>query len=150
MYHPPVRDLILAAPRPAFVHRVPVRFQDVDAAGLLFFARFFDYFHDGYFAFMAHHGVELAEAFRQQTWAAPLKHVEADYLAPARFGDHVEAEVVGKQVEGSLVRLFHRMRREDTVLAIARTDHVYVDLPTFQRVPLPEKVQAALSVLPDL
>lgn len=144
-----MRDQILAAPRPEFAHRISVRFQDVDAAGLLFFARFFDYFHDGYFAFMKHRGVDFAAAIAERSWAAPLKHVEADYLSPARFGDVVETEIVGKQVDGSLVRLFHRLRRDDTALAVARTDHVYVDLTTFKRVPLPAHVQDALSVLPD-
>lgn len=145
-----MRDLILAAPRPAFAHPISVRFQDVDAAGLLFFGRFFDYFHDGYVAFMKHHGVGFAEAIAERSWAAPLKHVEADYLSPARFGDEIHVELVGKRVDGSLVKLFHRLRRGDRALAVARTDHVFVDLETFERVALPEHVRAALAVLPDL
>jgi len=149
-YRRGVREVILAAPDPGFEHRMSVRFQDVDAAGILFFARFFDYFHDGYFAFMAHRGVDFAAALTARTWAAPLKHAEADFLAPARFGDVVSAQVVGQRIDGSKVTLFHRLRREDRVLAVARTDHVYVDVETFRRVPLPDVVHAALSTLPEL
>jgi len=144
-----VREVILGAPQPEFRYRFPVRFQDVDAAGIVFFARFFDYFHDGYVAFMGHRGVDFARPMAEGRWAAPLKHVEADYLAPARFGDVVEAEVVGKRVDGSLVSLFHRLRRDDKVLATARTDHVYVDFHSFKRIPLPAEAEQALSILPD-
>lgn len=145
-----MRDVILSAPTPSFTHRFPVRFQDVDAAGIVFFARFFDYFHDGYVAFMTHRGLDFATPMAEGRWAAPLKHAEADYLAPARFGEVVEAEVVGKRVDGSKVSMFHRLRRDDKVLAVARTDHVYVDFQTFRRIPLPEEAQAALEILPDL
>lgn len=145
-----VRDVIVAAPPAPFSHRFTVRFQDVDAAGVVFFARFFDYFHDGYVAFMARRGVDFAAALAQRSWCAPLKHVEADYFAPARFGELVETEVVGRRIDGSRITLFHRMRRGEKVLAVARTDHVFVDVETFERVPLPPEVQDALSILPDL
>ena len=49
------RDDLLAAPA-GFTHRMLARFQDVDAAGIVFFARIFDYFHDAYVAFFAAHG----------------------------------------------------------------------------------------------
>ena len=41
------RSELLAAPA-GFTHHLPARFQDCDAAGIVFYARVFDYFHDAY------------------------------------------------------------------------------------------------------
>lgn len=64
-----------------------VRFQDVDAAGVVFFARYFDLVHDAYAAFLESRGHPLASMFATPAWILPLRHAEADYLRPLRLGD---------------------------------------------------------------
>ncbi len=44
------QELLLA--EPIFTLTAGVRFQDIDAAGFLFFARTFDLFHDSWLAFL--------------------------------------------------------------------------------------------------
>lgn len=145
-----MRDVILAAPPGPTPHRFRVRFQDADPAGIVFFARLFDFAHDGYVAFLDAHGIHMADEIPRGSWIAPLSGAEARFLAPLRFGDDAMAEVVGKEVHGSRVRLFHRVHNPSAVAAVLRTDHVFVSPKDFSRVTLPEPVFTALEELPNL
>jgi 1,4-dihydroxy-2-naphthoyl-CoA hydrolase len=71
----------------SFAHTMPVRFQDVDAAGVLFFGRIYDYLHLAYEEFWVAAGVDRAYFFGGAPWVVPIAHSEADYKAPLRHGD---------------------------------------------------------------
>lgn len=139
----------LAAASPRFVHRAEVRFQDVDAGGLLFFARTFDYFHDAYFAFMAHAGLPGPAALNRP-WAAPLRHAEANFLCPLSFGDRLEVGLVCARWRGSLLKLGYRIAREGgDVAATGATEHVIIDRGTASRVEPPAEFRDLFRVLED-
>jgi len=64
-----------------------VRLQEVDAAGIVFFARVLEYTSDAFVSFCRAQGIDLARVIRHGQWSAPLRHVAADYLRPLVFGD---------------------------------------------------------------
>lgn len=116
----------------------PVRFQDVDAAGIVFFARFAEYVHDAYVALLDELGTGLATVLRERSWAAPIRHVEIDYFRPVRFGDRVTTALVAAHVADTEVALGWQVLRESEVVAVAQTVHTFVDPGSFQRIPVPE------------
>jgi YbgC/YbaW family acyl-CoA thioester hydrolase len=125
-----------------------VRFQDVDAAGTVFFPRVIEYFADAYAAFLESRGLDLPGAIARMEWLTPLAHVEADYMAPLRFGDAMVIEVVGAELGGSSLTLGYRIAapKDRTRLhAIGQTVHVFVDGETFRPRAIPDAVRAALS-----
>ena len=130
------------------VNRV-VRFQDVDAAGLLFHPRLLEYFHDAYLELMAEAGTPLHVVLRRHTWGSPLRRVEADLLKPLRFGDRIEIALVAAKLNVSDVTVGYRVARLDNaeLVAVGRTHHVFVDMETFRRVPIPEPLRKALQAL---
>ena len=71
----------------------PVRFQDVDAAGVLFFGRIYDYLHLAYEEFWVSGGVDRAYFFGGAPWVVPIAHSEADYKAPIRHGDVITVTI---------------------------------------------------------
>lgn len=121
-----------------FHHSLTVRFQDIDAAGIVFFARVLDYVHDGYVALLGELGSDLAGVLRDRRWAAPIRHAEADYFSPLRFGDAVVVAAVVAQVEETEIALGWQLLGGDRVFAVAQTHHVFVDPENFQRIPVPE------------
>ncbi|MFW5947068.1 MAG: acyl-CoA thioesterase [Gemmatimonadota bacterium] len=128
-----------------FTERRRVRFQEVDAAGVVFHARVFDYFHDAYAAFLRARGLSLEAALRDGSWMAPLGHAEADYLRPLRFGDELEVTVVAIRVEETEYGVEYRIDVAGETACVGRTRHVSVDPETFRRVPLPAAVRGALA-----
>lgn len=130
--------------RPEADRRV-VRFQDVDAAGVVFYARVFDYFHDAYVAFLRAVGVPLEDALRDGDWAAPLKQAEAEYRRPLRFGDVITVRLTAAEVEETEFVIRYRIETEDGVACEGRTVHVSVDPQTFRRRALPDDLRSALG-----
>jgi 1,4-dihydroxy-2-naphthoyl-CoA hydrolase len=144
-------------PRPAFTHNEletsappliietrPVRFQDVDAAGTLFYPRLLDYFSDAYLALLIDAGLhgEVAHGALR----TPVVHAEADYLAPLRFGDTVTVALVRARASERSFTLGFRVTRQDgAIAAIGQVTHVNIDAATFRASPLPEALRRRLE-----
>jgi 1,4-dihydroxy-2-naphthoyl-CoA hydrolase len=147
------RAELRAAPAPRFEASYRVRFQDVDAAGLLFFARYLDYVHDTYVAWLEAIGQPLPRVLAERSWAAPLRHAECDYLQPVRFGDELRVQLVLAHIASTEISLGFRLALGPSPLgsgqtvALAQTVHTFVDLKTLERKEVPEEIRAALAEL---
>lgn len=122
-----------------------VRFQDVDAAGIVFFARVFDLFHDAFVATLRDGGVRLEDVLRDRQWGAPLVHAEADYSKPLSFGDELVTEVTVVARGETSMTVRHVVRRRGVTCATGLTKHVFIDRETGRPRPVPEEVLAALG-----
>jgi YbgC/YbaW family acyl-CoA thioester hydrolase len=144
------RDDLLLAASPIVRQPRTVRFQDVDAAGTIYFVRVLEYFGDAYLEVLLQAGLDVPALLRERTLAAPLAHVEADYLEPLFFGDEVHAEVVAARVGTSSVTFGHRLKtRSGEVAAIGETVHVFVDGKTFRPMPVPGPLRRFLDERAD-
>jgi 1,4-dihydroxy-2-naphthoyl-CoA hydrolase len=139
------RAVLLERREHAFREARLVRFQDVDAAGIIFFVRVLEYFHDAYVSFLERAGHPLHIVLADRRWAAPLRHAEADYLSPLRFGDGVEVALAVAHIEASEVTLGWRLEKlpDQRLAAIGQTVHTFVDPATFERVGIPSELRAA-------
>ncbi len=123
-----------------------VRFQDVDAAGIVFFPRVLEYLSDVYISFLTARGVHVPRSVEAGEYVIPLVHAEADYFAPMRFGDAILVDVVGVDIGRTSFRVGYRVRHADgRVAAVGQTAHVTVGLPGFAPIPIPEDLRAALE-----
>lgn len=123
---------------PVYVHKARVRFQDVDAAGFMFFARIFGYFHDAWLAYIEDSGLHYAEVVKTEQWGAPLRHVEADFLAPLRWGDWIDVGLVRAAWEKSNLYIGYRMTSAERVCAVGMAHHVVVGMASMARIDPPE------------
>ena len=143
------RQTLINVTREGFARTRRVRFQDVDAAGVIFYASVFEYCHDLYVEYLDAHGVSLVDVLEKRDWAAPIRHAEADYLRPLRFGDEVAVSLPVAHLAESELTLGYRIafgaNRE--VAVVAQTVHTFVSLPNFKRCPIPEAVFMAFQPL---
>jgi len=135
----------------AFSVERTVRFQDVDAAGIVFHPRILEYFHDTFCEFLARHGHPLDRVLREKQWGSPLSHAEADFFLPLRFADRIAVEMVRVDVALSEVTVGHRVRRleDGSVAAVGQTVHVFVDWAAVRRIEVPHGLRAAFEELTD-
>ena len=129
-----------------------VRFQDVDAAATMFFARYFDWASEVYLAQLTAGGVDVPGMLSRRELAVPLRHVEASYRAPLFFGDRVVVELVAVDLGTTSFSLGFRVRAEGDPAkhhAYVQTVHVCIDPQGFRPVAVPAAVREALvSVAP--
>lgn len=122
-----------------------VQFQDVDAAGIVFFARFFVYAHDAMVSLFDTLPGGYASFINVRKIGFPAVHVEADFESPLRFGDvariHVEATRIGQKS----VTLRFTFHKDGRICAIVTNTVVLSDLVAMKGVDIPEDVRAFLQ-----
>lgn len=139
------RDELLAAPSLHAQRRV-VRFQEVDAAALIFYARVYDYFHDVYVEWLALHGVLLHEVVKGSEWVAPIRKASAEYLSPMRFGDPIVVSVVRACFDRGDLHVGYRIEAAGgRATAVGHTVHAVIDPTTFKRVDPPAAFRASVE-----
>ena len=139
------REQLKLQNRAAFVERRAIRFQEIDAAGIIFYPRILEMFHDAYAAFLASVGTPLRDVMTRTTWLAPVRHAEADYFKPLRLGDEIAVEICRAHVTETEATLGYRVSRGDEVCVVGQVVHTFVERATFKRTPLPPSVRRALE-----
>jgi len=121
---------------------IPVRFQDVDAAGVLFFGRIFDYCHMAYEDLIASSGVDRAAYFSKADYLVPIVHAEADYRAPVRHGERVTVGIDVTRVGRASFQLRYRVEGPGGDLrAEVTTVHAFVERATMKPIAIPETLR---------
>lgn len=145
MASPFERDEISSSQRVYASEERPIRFQDVDAAGTIYYARMFEYFGDVYVRMLAEAGLDMPVSLLQRSSASPLAHAEAQYLAPLVFGDRVTVKIVLARVGKTSTSYAYRVEKGEVLAAIGQTVHVWVDPKSFSAIPVPEALRQFLE-----
>ncbi|MEO8706987.1 MAG: thioesterase family protein [Kofleriaceae bacterium] len=136
----------------SFTFATPVRFADIDHAGIVYYPRFFHFFH-----------VAFEELWRQRIGARayselidrdrvgfPAVRAECDYKAPLRFGDTAEIEVTVARLGSKSITFRYRVYRTGDPRTLAADGSVIcavVDLARFVAIAVPERVTQLLADL---
>ena len=129
-----------------FEHRLRVRFQDVDAARIIFFSRYFEYAHTAYVEWLRVLGLPLGKLLDAAEVGLPLAHAEADFHSPARFDDELVVTVgVERLGQTSASFVFPITTPSGEKRATVRTTHVCIDTKTFRPTPWPDEIRTALA-----
>ena len=85
-------------------HPIDVRFGDCDPAGVVYFPRFFDWFHQAMETWFDEAlGMPYADVL--QRYGFPAVHTEADFLKPCRMGERIRVLLRVAKVGASSFRL---------------------------------------------
>ncbi|MCS6901091.1 MAG: thioesterase family protein [Myxococcales bacterium] len=127
-------------------YRRPVRFEDVDAAQIVFFGRYMSYAHEAMEHFFSSLVGGYAGMIMDRRVGVPTVKLEARYLAPLRYGDVVRIEVTTLRLGNRSAVLRYRFIREQDEVLVAELDHTFVtsDLHALRSCEMPADVREAL------
>lgn len=118
----------------AFLYHRTIRFQDTDAAGVVYFAQVLSLCHEAYEASLQQAGINLRVFFSRGEIAVPISHTEADFRYPLTCGDPITVELTPKQRSPDSFQIQYRVQLETgQVAAIATTRHVCIETATRRR-----------------
>lgn len=125
----------------------PVRFAEVDAAQIVFFARYLEYCHDALEAFFGALEGGYPHMINVRDLGIPSVHAEIDWRAPLRYGDTARIEVRVAQIGTRSATFVHRLYRlGDNVLAAeVKQTVVFCHLRALGSVVIPGDVRALLE-----
>lgn len=142
---------------PVHVHRVRVGFGDCDPAGIVYFPRFFHFFHEAMeLWFDGPVGAPYAELIGRRKIGFPAVHTEADFRVPCAMGDEIAVEQRVIHLGRTSIRFGYTVRGAHDPAGPVRltgaTVCVVMDLdpasPTFRRpVAVPDDLRAKILPL---
>ena len=122
-----------------------VRFAETDPAGIVFFARYFEYAHIAYEDMLVAGGLPLSYFFENQC-GMPLVHSEANYTKPCRLGEALQLQLTVDKIGNRSMCYSVRVIGADQILrAHVILTHAILDLNTGKTIAVPEVLLAALD-----
>ncbi|MFQ6008967.1 MAG: acyl-CoA thioesterase [Candidatus Zixiibacteriota bacterium] len=129
-----------------FTFHTTVRLPDTDAAGILFFGKYFRLAHDTYESFMKSIGFGLDYIIREADFLVLIAHAEADYKTPLQLGETVTVVLEVKNVgQTSFVLSYSLKDAQNNIAASLKTVHVTVDKKSGNKLPLPPELREKLT-----
>ncbi len=129
-----------------FSHTLRVAFDDVDHAGIVYYPRFFHYFHLAFeellFDRLKHKGGYRA-LLDVRRIGFPAVHTEADYKKPLRFGDLMVVEMRAEHVGSKSITLRYTViaRESGEICAEGKVTSAVVDLDHFRAIQIPDDLR---------
>ena len=128
----------------AFESRIKVRFGDEDHAQIVYYPRFFHFFHCAFEDFFDEHGFKYRECLEVDRVGWPAVHAEADFKRPLRFGEVLRVELTISRLGTKSATFDYRGHRdEDGELCCTGSVTVAcISMDTYDGQPIPEKYRA--------
>lgn len=136
--------------RSPFRHPHTVTFGECDPAGVVYFPRYFDWFHQAMEAWFDE-GLGLPYADVLKRHGFPSAHAEADYKRPCRPGEKIVVELRVGELGGSSFRLDYRVLGPDEGLRATGCSRVVMigllqnEPDWFRPVRLPEDLRGRIE-----
>ncbi|MBW4495749.1 MAG: acyl-CoA thioesterase [Oscillatoria princeps RMCB-10] len=121
-----------------FIYPRTVRFQDTDAAGVVYFANVLAMCHEAYEASLAASGINLKSFFSNPAVAIPIAHAGADFFRPMFCGDLLAIHLVPKQLTDHKFEIDYQIFATDQQVAKVMTKHVCIAPASRTKQPLPD------------
>jgi YbgC/YbaW family acyl-CoA thioester hydrolase len=122
-----------------------VAFDEADGEGIVFFGNYFRLAHRAFEAFLPTIGIAWKDWFEAPEFGVPLRHVEADYLAPLKPGDDYEVWISVTDLGESSVHFEYEFKKGSTITAKLKTSHVFVSRPDMKKIAIPETIVRKLK-----
>jgi 4-hydroxybenzoyl-CoA thioesterase len=128
-----------------------VRFADVDAAGIVFYPRYFEMINacvEDWFETGLGHGFDAMIV--KGNHAVPLAHIEVDFKAPSRLDDELAFKLVVTEIGRSSFKLTIKAWYENEVRMSADLTLVYIDMDKHVPVRIPEIMRARMLTFQEV
>ncbi|MBW2979844.1 acyl-CoA thioesterase [Candidatus Woesearchaeota archaeon] len=120
-------------------HRI--RYADTDHFGVVYYARYLEWFEAGRTEILRKNGITYAE-LEKEGYFAPVVEVKINYKAPARYDDVVLLETEIASIGNSSIRFNYKVFKKEgmKLLAEGYTVNVFIN-KDMKPVPVPELIK---------
>jgi acyl-CoA thioester hydrolase len=127
-----------------FSYRLRVRYGECDRQGVVFNAHYFAYFDVVITEVWRHAGVPYQEMVAKGV-DMMVAEAKARFRAPARFDDELELEWWATKLGNTSLISRIDVKRDGEVLVEGEMRHVFVDLGSGEKRPMPDDIRGAIQ-----
>lgn len=133
-----------------FTREIIVRFEHCDAAGIMFYPRFFALVNETVEDWFASLGFDFKTLHVDQRKGVPTVRIESEFVAPVRMGDVLKQSLGVQAIGTSSLELKHLAVVGDR--AVARFDQtlVFTDLNAMKAEAWPADLRAAIAKFAEI
>jgi len=114
-----------------------IRFHQCDPAGIVFYPQYLVLCNETVEDWFAQaHGVDFYDLHATLSRGVPMRHLEADFLAPSVHGETLAFSLVVEKLGGSSIRIRIEARHGDQLRFMARQTLVWADVSGPRAVPI--------------
>ena len=126
--------------------KILVRFGDCDAAGIVFYPRYFDMFNSLVEDWCREElNFSFSEIVTHRGWGLPTVHLEVDFVAPSVFGDVLSATLSVTALGKTSINLEILLQGPDSVdRVLGKVTLVLIDRKHHRAIPVPDEVRAKI------
>lgn len=128
-----------------FYTKKTLTFREADPAGIMFFGNIFAFAHDAFEEFIVAAGYSYTEWFRQQDHIIPIRHTDANYLAPFFPGQTYQVAVSVAKIGETSFQMKYIFSQNNKNHAIVTMTHAVADKKTMKKTPLPATIRDRLQ-----
>ena len=125
-----------------FTYTRTIRFQDTDAAGVVYFANVLAMCHEAYEESLAASGINLKAFFSNPSLAFPIVHASVDFLRPMFCGERIGIHLLPKYLTEDTFEIAYQLVavEAEQLRAKALTKHVCIDTSSRKRKEIPAEI----------
>ena len=124
----------------SFTYNRTVRFENTDAAGVVFFANVLSICHEAYEESLEVSGINLQAFFGHSSLAFPIVHSSIDFMRPIFCGDKLFVVIIPQQLGIDKFEINYEIITADMIASKAVTRHVCIETGTRQKHRLPNQI----------
>ncbi|MFM7406464.1 MAG: acyl-CoA thioesterase [Cuspidothrix sp.] len=121
----------------AFTYYYTVRFQDTDAAGVVYFTNMLRICHEGYEVSLVATGINIKSFFTNPSVAFPIVHANVDFFRPVYCGDNLMINLSPHKIAVDKFEIPYEITVGEVIVAKAITRHVCIDIVSRTKQELP-------------
>lgn len=123
-----------------FTYNRTVRFQDTDAARVVYFANILSICHEAYEESLEASSINLKDFFTNPSVAFPIVHASVDFLRPMFVGDKLLISLIPQKLDVEKFEITYEISVGEVVVAKAITRHVCIDVSNRSKQELPDEI----------
>lgn len=128
-----------------FKSQIRIKFREADPAQIMYFANVFSLAHDVFEEFILAAGYKYQEWFSPDLHIVPIRHVEADYMAPLIPGQTYDVTAVVAHMGETSFKMAYKFEQNAKTHAMVFMVHAVLDPKTKAKMTLPVAMRQRLN-----
>ena len=129
-----------------FTYPIRVYYEDTDAGGVVYHARYLHFFERARTEYLRQLGFSQQILLAEMQLAFVVKTMEIDYCYPARLDDLLLVETLVEEVKGATIRFVQTLKRNETILCKSAVKVACVGLGKMKPVAIPAGIKAEFQI----
>lgn len=128
-----------------FRTHLTIKFRDADPAQIMYFGNLVNFAHDAFEEFIVAAGYKYREWFSKHELMIPIRHAEADFLAPFVPGETYDVAVTVAQIRDTSFQMKYVFGKNGKAHGQVKMVHAVLDSKTMQKLAVPATMRERLT-----